>query len=264
MTLDAVRQICRALPGVTEDIKWGHALVFSVGAKMFVVIDVEPPHGLAFKCTPEGFAELVERDGMIPAPYLARAMWVREQELGATLGRRELTALIKQSHALVVDTLPRSRRPGAPPTQPVHGTTRGTTARRSVRGRAAAAVAGPPPKRATLAVSGGFKALVLDHLEPLGSITAKAMFGGVGLYYREIFFGIMASDVLYLKVDDSNRRDYEHRGMAAFKPFAHRPGSLTYHAVPADVVESPMELTRWAKKAVKAATAAATSVPSKR
>lgn len=115
MTVDAVRQICRALPGVTEDIKWGHDLVFSVGAKMFVVVDLEPPHGLAFKCTPEGFAELVERDGIIPAPYLARAMWVREQELGSVLGRRELTARIRQSHALVVDTLPRSRRPAAPP-----------------------------------------------------------------------------------------------------------------------------------------------------
>ena len=112
MTLDTVRAICGALPQVTEDIKWGHDLCFCVGKKMFVVVNLEPPHQLAFKCTPESFAELVERPGIIPAPYMARNMWVMEEELGETLDRRELTELVKTSYNLVVAKLPKSGRPG--------------------------------------------------------------------------------------------------------------------------------------------------------
>jgi len=113
MTIDAVRTICRALPGVTEDIKWGSDLVFSVGAKMFAVVNTELPHTVAFKCTPETFAELIEREGITPAPYLARNMWVQERSAGEVLDRRELEALLKASYDLVVAKLPTSRRPGA-------------------------------------------------------------------------------------------------------------------------------------------------------
>jgi DNA transformation protein len=49
---------------------------------------------------------------------------------------------------------------------------------------------------------------VLDQLAEVGAITSRAMFGGV-LYCRGVFFGIIARDVLYLKVDDANRPDYE-------------------------------------------------------
>ncbi len=113
MNIDAVRKICRALPAVTEDIKWGSDLVFSVGGKMFTVVNTERPHTLAFKCTPEMFAELTERDGIIPAPYLARAMWVQERSVGDVLDRREMDELIRASYELVVATLPKSKRPGA-------------------------------------------------------------------------------------------------------------------------------------------------------
>ena len=111
MTLDTVRAICGALPEVSEDMKWGHDLCFCVRKKMFVVINLEPPYQLAFKCTPESFAELVERPGIIPAPYMARNMWVMEQELGESLDRRELAALVKASYDLVVAKLPKSKRP---------------------------------------------------------------------------------------------------------------------------------------------------------
>ena len=120
MTLEMVRAICRALPEVTEDVKWGQDLCFCVRKKMFAVINLEPPYQLAFKCTPESFAELVERPGIIPAPYMARNMWVLEQELGETLDRRELAALVRASYDLVVAKLPKSRRPAAgaaPPTR---------------------------------------------------------------------------------------------------------------------------------------------------
>src|SRR6266550_1679271 len=107
MTLDAVRQICRALPGVTEDIKWGADLAFSVGGKMFCVVCLEPPHQISFKCTPEDFGDLVERPGLIPAPYLARAMWVQETELGAALDRPEFERLVRSSYELIKAKLPK-------------------------------------------------------------------------------------------------------------------------------------------------------------
>src|SRR5262245_24179855 len=111
MTLETVRSICRALPKVTEDIKWQHDLCFSVSGKMFAVIDLEKPHSLAFKCTPESFGELVERPGIIPAPYMARNMWVQEQTLGEVLDRKELEALIKTSYELVAAKLPKRAKP---------------------------------------------------------------------------------------------------------------------------------------------------------
>jgi predicted DNA-binding protein (MmcQ/YjbR family) len=102
--------LCRTLPNVTEDIKWGHDLCFCVHGKMFTVVSLERPHSIAFKCTPETFGELIERPGIIPAPYMARNMWVQEQELGEVLDRRELEMLVRTSYDLVVAKLPKSKR----------------------------------------------------------------------------------------------------------------------------------------------------------
>ena len=110
MTVEGLRQICMALPGATEDIKWGADLAFSVGGKMFCVVNTERPHTVAFKCTPEQFGELVERSGIIPAPYLARAMWVQEQDLGEALERRELEQLLRTAYHLVRAKLPKVKR----------------------------------------------------------------------------------------------------------------------------------------------------------
>ena len=112
MTIENVRKICQTLPAVTEDVKWGHDLCFCVSGKMFAAMDLNPPHALAFKCTPEEFGELIERPGLIPAPYMARNMWVMEERLGEALERRELERLLKTSYELVVARLPKSRRPG--------------------------------------------------------------------------------------------------------------------------------------------------------
>jgi predicted DNA-binding protein (MmcQ/YjbR family) len=112
MTIESLRAFCRKLPEVTEDIKWGHDLCFCVAGKMFSVVSLERPHSIAFKCTPEAFGELIERPGIIPAPYMARNMWVQEQELGEVLDRREIEALVKASYELVVAKLPKSRQPG--------------------------------------------------------------------------------------------------------------------------------------------------------
>jgi predicted DNA-binding protein (MmcQ/YjbR family) len=132
MSLDQVRQFCRSLPDVAEDVKWGNDLCFTVGSKMFCVICLEPPHQVAFKCTPEAFAELVEQPGLIPAPYMARAMWVQEKELGTALGRRDREALVKTSYELVRAKLPKRRaakRP-TPPARTSKPPRAGTRARR--------------------------------------------------------------------------------------------------------------------------------------
>jgi DNA transformation protein len=116
------------------------------------------------------------------------------------------------------------------------------------------------PKKAnqfvSLKVSASFRAFVLDQLDGLGDIAPRAMFGGVGLYRQGVFFGIIAGDVLYFKVDAVSRRDFERSGSRPFKPYADRSGSKTYYAVPAEVLESPPELAAWARKAIRAATPA--------
>jgi DNA transformation protein len=83
------------------------------------------------------------------------------------------------------------------------------------------------------------------------------MFGGVGLYCEGLFFGIIARDRLYLKVDGENRGDYERAAMEPFRPYADRPGTMMYYEVPAGVLESPPELVRWARKSLAAAARAA-------
>ncbi len=138
MTVDTLRTICRTLPEVTEDIKWGHDLCFCVAGKMFTVVDLERPHSVAFKCTPESFGELIERPGIIPAPYMARNMWVQEQELGDVLDRRELESLVRSSYELVVATLPKSKRPGATPKAPAKKAATRTAAVREPGARKAA------------------------------------------------------------------------------------------------------------------------------
>ena len=75
---------------------------------MFTVVSLERPHSIAFKCTPEPFAELIERQGIIPAPYLARHVGPGAG-LGEVLDRRELTQLLHGSYQLVVAKLPKKR-----------------------------------------------------------------------------------------------------------------------------------------------------------
>ena len=110
-----------------------------------------------------------------------------------------------------------------------------------------------PPRTNPLAVSESFRRFVLDQLEELGDVTARAMFGGVGLYHRAVFFGIIAGDVLYLKVDETTRADYERAGMAPFRPYPKRSVTMRYYAVPLEVLESAGELARWARRSVAVA-----------
>src|SRR5262245_6238999 len=103
--------------------------------------------------------------------------------------------------------------------------------------RAASAAAPQRGRLASMRNTNTFKDYVIDQMAAVPSLTPRAMFGGIGLYSGELFFGILASDVLYFKVDDSNRAEYEKAGMQPFKPYADRPMTMGYYAVPATVIE---------------------------
>jgi DNA transformation protein len=101
-----------------------------------------------------------------------------------------------------------------------------------------------------LAVSPGFRSFVLDQLDELGGVAPRSMFGAVGLYRDGLFFGIVAGDVLYLKVDNTTRADYERAGSKPFNPYPNRTGRMRYYEVPIAVLESPPELAEWAREAL--------------
>ena len=99
---------------------------------------------------------------------------------------------------------------------------------------------------------------VLEQLDGLRGVVSRRMFGGAGLYQDDVFFGLLFRDTLYFKVDDTNRADYESRGMARFQPYPDKPYlSFTYYEVPADVLEDREELTSWARRSIAAALATA-------
>jgi predicted DNA-binding protein (MmcQ/YjbR family) len=110
MNLDQLRKLCLSFPGVTEQIQWGDDLLFKVGGKMFAVTRLEPAKvWLSLKANPEHFAELTERPGIIPAPYLARAKWIALESPDA-LPDAELAQLLRESYELVRAKLPRKMR----------------------------------------------------------------------------------------------------------------------------------------------------------
>ena len=107
MDIETVRAYCLSLPHVTEDIQWKKDLLFRIGNKMFAVValDADSDHCMSFKCTPEKFAELTERPGVVPAPYVARYHWVALERFDS-LPAKELKPLLKNAYELVWDKLP--------------------------------------------------------------------------------------------------------------------------------------------------------------
>ena len=106
---DALLDFCRALPGVTEDVKWEKNLVFSVGEKMFCVFGLPETETLSFKVDADAFEALVNRPGIVPAPYLARHSWIFLESRDA-LPRDFLEELIERSHEQVAAKLPKKLR----------------------------------------------------------------------------------------------------------------------------------------------------------
>lgn len=106
MSIEELQHICKQFKGVTQDIKWESHLCFNVGQKMFLVTLPDGfPHTASFKTTNEYFEELCNREGIIPAPYLARHQWVRLDDINR-LSRIEWEKYIRISYELVYDKLP--------------------------------------------------------------------------------------------------------------------------------------------------------------
>jgi predicted DNA-binding protein (MmcQ/YjbR family) len=110
MNTDWVRELCLSFPQTTEHIQWGEVLVFKVAGKIHALTALQPARTwLTFKASPETFAELTERPGIIPAPYLARAKWVALETKDA-LPLDELARLLRESYDMVVAKLPKKTR----------------------------------------------------------------------------------------------------------------------------------------------------------
>ncbi len=102
-----------------------------------------------------------------------------------------------------------------------------------------------------MAISDEFAEYVVEQLADWGQVSVRPMFGGAGLYRAGVMFGLIADDVAYLKVDDSNRQDFVAAGAAPFEPYPEKIKTTirTYYEIPADVLEDPHELAQWAQRA---------------
>src|SRR5512139_1008190 len=103
-----------------------------------------------------------------------------------------------------------------------------------------------------MAVSDEFLTYVRDQLRNWGEVSVRRMFGGAGLYREGRIFGLIADDVAYLKVDDSNREDFVRAGSSAFNPYPEKGKTavMGYYEVPPEVLENPAEFSRWAQRSL--------------
>ncbi len=101
-----------------------------------------------------------------------------------------------------------------------------------------------------MAASDEFMEYVVEQLSTWGEVSVRRMFGGAGLYREGTMFAVIADDVAYLKVDDSNREDFLRAGSAPFEPYPDKIKTTirTYFEIPADVLENPDELAKWAER----------------
>lgn len=106
MDIEDIREFCKKLTWVTEDIKWGHDLCFMVAEKIFCITSLNGPLTISFKVKEEEFDELSGSSGIIPAPYLARYKWVLVEDMNK-LSRKQLEYYIQQSYDLVKLKLPK-------------------------------------------------------------------------------------------------------------------------------------------------------------
>lgn len=111
-----------------------------------------------------------------------------------------------------------------------------------------------------MAFSNGYRDFVVEQLGRVAPVTARSMFGGVGLYAQGLFFALIAEDRLYFKVDDSTRPDFERLGMEPFRPYGEE-SAMGYYEVPADALEDVAQLELWMKKAIDVAAKAKTRKP---
>lgn len=103
-----------------------------------------------------------------------------------------------------------------------------------------------------MAVSDEFVNYVIYQLAGWAEVSTRRMFGGAGLYCEGAMFGLIADDVAYLKVDETNREDFLKAGSTPFKPYPDKAKStiMSYYEIPVDVLENPDKLAEWAQRSL--------------
>ena len=101
-------------------------------------------------------------------------------------------------------------------------------------------------------MSTDFLDFVCDQLHAVDGLRSRSMFGGHGLYGRDVFFGIVANGRLYFKTDETTSPQYKKEGMDCFEP---NPGQIlkNYYEVPVDVIEDDRALSDWAGTSIEVA-----------
>jgi DNA transformation protein len=119
-------------------------------------------------------------------------------------------------------------------------------------------VAGSVWRKFTMAKKGEFIEYLLEQMQDIGQVNARAMFGGHGIYHDGIMFALIADDVLYLKTDEVNRPEFEARNLPPFLyECKDKVISMSYNEAPGEVLDDPDEMTYWARSAIEASRRAA-------
>ena len=109
MTTEKLTEFCLSLPGAAEVVKWEDHLCFTVGEKLFIITGFTDDSNVSIKVSDEDFEELTEREGIIPAPYMARNKWVAINKRSA-LKPKEWEHYLRQSYEIIKSKLPKKVR----------------------------------------------------------------------------------------------------------------------------------------------------------
>lgn len=101
-----------------------------------------------------------------------------------------------------------------------------------------------------MAVSKDFLQYVLDQLWGWGNVHINRMFGGAALYQEDLAFAMIVNDIVYLKVDDTNKDKFIAVGSTPLKPFKNNATVLSFYSIPPDVLEDADEFIEWAEESL--------------
>lgn len=105
-----------------------------------------------------------------------------------------------------------------------------------------------------MAAKSEFVEYLLELFQPFGEAKVKSMFGGFGIFRRDLMFGLVADDTLYLKVDEKSRSEFQSKGLSPFVyKMKGKECTMPYYQAPDEALEDPEEIVQWAKKAYDAA-----------
>ena len=104
-----------------------------------------------------------------------------------------------------------------------------------------------------MVVSREFEDYTVERLDLFAPTVARRMFGGLGFFHNGLMYALASKNILYFKVNDRNREDFERAGMGPFKPFGGKSYSMSYYELPVDILENDEQLRIWAQRAFSAA-----------